>query len=625
MGVLYVLTLIVLGISFMAFKKSDKKLNFIKWLIIYFVSLFGYNIAIGMILGMLNIVSYIWLLSLINLLVAFALGFKTYKYKNFQKYEVRKIDVFCLCVILIIFMVMFFKDLYIFSGDISHNAVDSAIHYRAAKHYSKNLIIFINAEDKTFFDFNVMQTGAYINYGIFMNIMNRTFKIDYPYLYQIAETLVLYLSGLAFYSSFMEKIKTKRGAIFSLMLFGLYIYGYPYNSWFYGFSYHSVGIMMVAILLTIVEMLYSEENINKRLIISLITLNAIGLIFSYCLFVPAIFAAICIYCFLKDLKLDGKRYLKFFKENTLVVTGILLFITAAGIAYLFIPTFFISGQTDLISALKIDGGIYSEKYKNIIPYIPFAIFYFVDIIIKIKNKKLNYFDIFAVVTVGFFAVILLGNRFGKISKYYMFKVYSILWIVIFGVTIDVINDYIDLKAFKYIGPAYVTIWCLFVCSWVWIKAGHVIGEEEKHALPNYVGIYYDENCNLRKLVDLTSSFSKEELEVVNFARENIPDLTADNLELTVTHNFHRIWATAVLEINGTMPYNKFIQDMTPYNLKNALNDKEKKYFMQLANKEQGQIDALNIVKTELKESNEAEILFENEYGVIAKINREEGK
>ncbi len=623
MGILYVLTLIVLGIAFMAFKKSDEKLNFIKWLIIYLVSLFGYNVAIGMVLGLLNITSYIWFLSLINLAVAFGLGFKTLKNKEFQKYTVRKIDIFCLSIVLIIFLVMFFKDLYIYKGDISHMAIDSAIHYRAAKHYSDYLKIFINVEDKSFFNFNVMQPGAYINDGIFMNIMHRTFGTRYEYLFQWFETIVLFLSGLAFYSSFMEKITTKRGAVVSLMLFGLYIYGYPYNSWFYGFSYLSVGIMMVAILITNVELLYSKDNINKTLVISLIALCAIGLIFSYCLFVPAIFSAICIYCFLEDLKQDGKKILKIFKPTTLIVTTVLLLITCAGIGYLFIPTFFIKGQTDLISALKIDGGIYSDRYSNFIAYIPFAIFYFVDIIIKIKNKKLTYFDVFAIVVIGFFALINIGLMIGKVSLYYMFKTYNIVWIVIFGVTIQVLNEHIDLKAFKYIGPAYVTLWCLFVCSWVWIKAGHVIGEEEKHALPNYVGIYYSENCYVRKLVDYTSSFTKEELEVVDFAKENIPDLSADNLELTVTHNYHRIWATATLEIDGTMPYGKFIQDMTPYNLKMALKDEDKKYFMQLANKEQGQIDALNIVKEELRASDNAKILFENEYGVVAKIIREE--
>ena len=67
MGILYILTLIILGISFMIFKKTDEKINFIKWLIIYIVSLLGYNILIGMILGLLNITLHIWLLSIINL------------------------------------------------------------------------------------------------------------------------------------------------------------------------------------------------------------------------------------------------------------------------------------------------------------------------------------------------------------------------------------------------------------------------------------------------------------------------------------------------------------------------------------------------------------------------------
>ena len=166
MGILYILTLIILGIAFMIFKKSNEKLNFIKWLIIYIVTLYGYNIVIGMVLGLLNITSHIWLLSIINLLVSVALGYKAVKNKDMQKYFVRKQDIAGIIVALIVFSVMLVKDLYIHKGNIAHMAMDSAVHFRAAKHYSENLKIFINVEDKTLFDFNVMQTGAYINDGI---------------------------------------------------------------------------------------------------------------------------------------------------------------------------------------------------------------------------------------------------------------------------------------------------------------------------------------------------------------------------------------------------------------------------------------------------------------------------
>lgn len=687
MEILYILTLIILGISFMMFKKSDEKLNFIKWLIIYIVSLLGYNILIGMTLGLLNITSHIWLLSIINILVSVGLSYKVIRYKEMQKYFVRKIDIVGIIIILAIFAVMFIKDLYIFNGDVSHFAVDSAIHYRAAKHYSDNLKIFINVEDKSFFNFNVMQPGAYINDGIFMNVINGITNINYAYIYQAFETLVMFLGGLAFYATFIEKIKTKRGLIASLILFTLYLYGYPYNAWIYGFSYLAVGIAMVVMLLAVVECLYSDKKLNKVFIISLIGILGTGLIFSYCLFVPAIFASICIYCFLKDLSSnEGKRYLKIFKINTLVVTGILLLVTIAGIGYLFIPTFFIEGQTDLVSALKIDGAIYSERYRNFLPYVPFAIIYFVDIINKIRKKELTYMDVFSVCMMGYLALIVLGLFAGKVSLYYMFKTYSVIWIVVFAVTIDIVNKYIDWKVFRidiiglvilYVllllkgvsegsiakvylfiilslymvlpelikkidigksknkiinkakeikplitGFTYVVIWGVFVCSWVWIKAGHVISEEAKHALPNLVGIYYSENCEYRKLIDLTSNFNANEIDLVTYARENFEDMTVENTELMTKSYYCRIWATAMLEFSSDKkPYQKVVQDTKIYNLDDAMKDKDKKYIVKLVSRDLNDLNEYNKEMEKVRANKNIEIIHENENGYVAKINR----
>ena len=83
------------------------------------------------------------------------------------------------------------RHLYIYKGDIAHGAVDSAVHYRAAKHYSENLQLFVFTEDKTFFDFNIMQTGAYINDGIFMNILKDITGLEEIYTYQLFETLTM--------------------------------------------------------------------------------------------------------------------------------------------------------------------------------------------------------------------------------------------------------------------------------------------------------------------------------------------------------------------------------------------------------------------------------------------------
>ena len=689
-SILYILSMIFLISGFMIYKKSDNKLNFIKWLIVGIASIYGYNVLIGMISGLLNITLYIWLLSIINILVGCIFIIKPIKNREIQKYTVSKLDIVGIIIVLILFGVMFVKDLYITDGDITHYAVDSAIHYRAAKHYSDNLKIFINVEDKSFFNFNVMQTGAYINDGIFMNVIHNITNIDYAYLYQLFESITLFMCGLTFYAFFMDKIKTKRGLISSLVLLGLYLYGYPYNSWIFGFSYLSVGIMATTLLLSLVEFVYSEDKINKKLSYSLIVICGMCLTFSYCLFVPAVFSAICIYCFLKDiLNKDEKKYLKFFGKNTIIITVLLLIVTAFGIGYLFIPTFFIKGQTNLISALKIDGAIYSEKYVNFIAYLPFAAMYFVEIIKRIKLKSLRYQDVFSIFVVGFTALLYIGMMSGHMAKYYMLKMYFILWTAVFAAIIDIVNENIDKKIFRLDGAllfllfvvllvkrvsaemifriyimlvlflftvlpeiinnidlsgfkkipkflckkfeikrikvapyVYVVLWGIFVCSWVWIKAGHILGEVEKHSLPNLVGMYYIENCEHRKQIDLEQNFNANELKLARYAKENLKDMNVENTELITMDYYPRVWAVAVLEYKSDtgIPYEKVIQDTTIYTVEDALKDPDKKYIVKLVSKHQDRLEAYNELMKEVRNNKQIEILYENDNGFVAKIN-----
>ncbi len=697
MGIFYILSLIVLVFGFLIFKKSEEKLNFIKWLLIAIVSIYAYNITVGMILGLLHITAHIWLLAIINIVIGAILGTKAILKKDFQKYEVTKYDIVGLIIVIAIFSVMFVKDLYIYKGNIAHQAVDSAIHYRAAKHYSENLKLFVFDDDKTFFNFNIMQTGAYINDGIFMNVIHSITGLDYTFIFQIFETLTLFLSGFALYAFFVEKIKSKRGLIASLVLLGLYIYGFPYNSWIYGFSYLSVGIVMATLLLSVVESLYSDEKIKKIITIPLVVMTGLGLIFSYCLFVPAIFASVCIFCFLKDISnKESKKYFKFFGKTTLIVTGLLLLVTVAGIGYLFIPSFFIEGQTNLVSALKIEGEIYEKKLVNLMPYIPFAVLYFAEIIRRIKNKSLRYQDIFSVIIVAYSALLYLGMLKLYVSVYYLMKTFFILWIAIFAASIDLVNTYSNKKIFridaiiifaiyvlwvlrglvfstvkavdmillakiflmiilavftvlpefvKYIdfskfkklperfrkkieikpiaitGCTYVVIWAIFVCCWTGLKAGNILEFDVRNMLPNFVGIYFEENCDRRNRVELNNSFNSNEIEACLYARENFKDMTVENTQLmTDGWYFSRIWATAVLEISSDeIPYQDVVQDTHIYNLKETLEDENKKYIVKLTNNE---LNAMNEYKACLemaKESEEIEILFENENGFVAKL------
>ena len=203
--IFYLISIILLGVGFLGFKKSDKKLNIIKWITIFIVSLMGYNITVCMILGLLKITCHLWLLSIINVAVGNAFAYKTVKNKDFQKYTVSKKDLAGFAILCAIFAVIVVKEIKPQDGGIKYAALDSAIHYRAAKHFSDNLMIFVNCENKTIFNFNVMQTGSYINDGLLMKVVNGLFGVQEYYIYEAFEITMLFISGLAFYSLIIDK------------------------------------------------------------------------------------------------------------------------------------------------------------------------------------------------------------------------------------------------------------------------------------------------------------------------------------------------------------------------------------------------------------------------------------
>ena len=581
MRILYLLSIILLGAGFLGFKKSDEKLNIIKWMTIFILSLMGYNVTVCMILGLLKITCHLWLLSIINIAFSVVLGYKAVKNKDFQNYTASKQDFIGLAILCAIFAIIVVKEIQPQDGGLKYAALDSAIHYRAAKHFSDNLMIFVNCEDKTIFNFNVMQTGAYINDGLLMNMMNGLFGMPEYYVYEMFDIGILFLSSLAFYALIMDKIKGKLGFVMTMFLLWLFMFAYPYNSYMYGFSYLSLGVVFVTGLIMVVPLLF--EKIKTPFVITLISLLAMGMIFSYCLFVPGVFAGICIYIFIQDWKEEGKTYLKIFKKKTLIVTGILLLITTLGIGYLFVPTFFIADQSNLVDALKNPGGMYSELFVNFEFYALFGVLYMVDLILKIKKKeyKLEFLDIFSLVFGAYFVIAWIAMRMGIASDYYFFKLYYVLWICILAITVKLVNEYVQKKYFKIILPIYEGAWVLLVILTIIFKAGTILPQEKKEKLPNYVGVYFEQNYFFKGSIFAFNNFAKDQIETAEILK-TIEDVKAENILLITGSNYERAWTLAIsnLQTDG-MKYNKIIEDATKYYLQDGLAKEHVKYIVKI--------------------------------------------
>ena len=607
--IFYLISLILLGVGFLGFKKSDKKLNIIKWITIFIVSLMGYNITVCMILGLLKITCHLWLLSIINVAVGNALAYKTVKNKDFQKYTVSKKDLAGFAILCAIFAVIVVKEIKPQDGGIKYAALDSAIHYRAAKHFSDNLMIFVNCENKTIFNFNVMQTGSYINDGLLMKVVNGLFGVQEYYIYEAFEITMLFVSGLAFYSLIIDKIKGKLGFVLTMFLMWLFLFAYPYNSYMYGFSYLSVGVIFVTTLIMVVQMLFDENNIKLPFVITLISLLAMGEIFSYCLFVPGVFAAICIYIFIKDFKQEGKTYLKIFKKRTLIVTGILLVITALGIGYLFVPTFFIADQSNLVEALKNPGGMYSELYVNFEFYAIFGLMYVVNIIKKVRKKEFSpeFLDVFSWVFGLYFVVAWLGMRMAVVSDYYFYKMYYVLWVCVLAISIKLINEFCTQKYFKIILPIYEASWILLVLVTIIFKAGNYLPQDKKDAIPNYVGIYFEQNYMFKGLIFAFNNYKIDQIETSEILAK-IEDVKAENVLFITGSNYERAWTLAISDLKSDgKKYDEIIGDGTQYKLQDGLDNENIKYIVKIgmtdetedldeyleANPEQNQIDVLH--------------------------------
>lgn len=617
MEVIYTLSILLLCAGFLVFKKTDKELNIIKWVVLFIISLMGYNITLCMILGLLKITSYMWLLSIINIAVAGGLSYKAIRYKEIQKYTFRKQDLIGLGILCAIFVCIVVKEIQPQDGGLKYAALDSAIHYRAAKHFSDNLMIFINVENKTIFNFNVMQTGAYINDGLLMRVMNRIFGMPEYYVYEMFDIGVYFLSCLAFYIIIMDKIKGKLGFVMSMFLLWLFMFAYPYNSYMYGFSYLSLGVMFVSGLITVVPMLFSEEKFKLPLIIALISFIAMGEIFSYCLFVPGVFAGVCIYIFIKELlNKETKKYLKIFGKNTLILTGILLVITILGIGYLFIPTFFIADQSNLVEALKNPGGMYSELYVNFEFYVFFAILYIVDIVLKIRKKefKIEFLDIFSIVFGAYFFVVWVGMRMGIVSDYYFFKLYYVLWICILAITIKLVNEYCTKKVMKFVLPIYEGAWVLLVILTIIFKAGTILTQEKKQTLPNYVGIYFEQNYDFKGLIKAFNNLAKEQIAVMEFVKSLGDDVKAENILLISGSNYERAWSLAITDLKSEqIKYNKIIEDATLYSIEDGLERKNVKYIIRVNES----YDLDDFVEQNPNQEN-FDILFQNSRGYVLK-------
>ena len=607
MGIFYVLTVIAMLVTFILFKKSEKKQNLVNHAILSVVCYLGFNILICMIFGCLNVTTNLLFLSIADLIVAAGLGFKIYKDKGIQTFEIRKRDIVGALVCLAIVCYMAIDQYTPLSKTVANASVDACMHYSAATNFADEMKVLAKINNTTGYNFKTMQTGAYINTGIFMNIVRSLIPSWEDYVaFKVFETGVTALVILSFYMLISDKLKDKKSYVIGMVFLILYAFAYPYTSLLHGFSYLSVCLVFATALFYMAKE-YVKGEMNFYVQLPIIVLMGVGIIFSYCLFVPALFAFICIHVFVNDLeKKQEKSYLKFFKKSTLLVTGLLLIVTIVSIFYLVIPTFTDSDQNKLTDAIGFEGGIYKSLYQDFLFYIPFAIMFIYK---TIKNKKLNFQTIALTLIGGQALLMFFGVVYGIVSPYYFYKMYFLLWILLVEIAVEVMADIDENKELFVMFSSYLVIWVAIIMLAVTgtehklhMKRPTLFDECRTHKL---AGIYYDTNVAAIANINVSCIVDANRVKLAE-AMQKIDDITLANMLVGGMNTNCKAWMYVISRAeSGGASINDLQKAVVETDVEDFLEDEDKKYFVLYTG-------------DEYKTTEDYELVFQNEAGVILK-------
>lgn len=452
MNVIYILTIVLIISLHMLLCKKEEKQNFFSWLIVTIGLFFCYNICICVIISFVKIKSTLVTLSIINCITIFLLGLKIYKDKKIQKYNINKMDIISVIVILITVCVIAIKQ-YGIPINIKNSITDFSTHYWVADEFYNYSMLLIedNSDVLKFFGEQSFMPGSYINTGILFKIFSPIIEETYfCKLFIVFETFMWCLSGLLMYVLLSNNKKEEKQKILPLVFSLIYMLGYPLNALLSGFSYLQMGLNIIICIIFVMQQKIKQEY--RDILIFFLTF---GIMFSYYYFAPVVFLTI----FIQMIVEIKKRKEKIFSvKNILSMVVSLILPGMFGIIYFImfqIIRFGLQVGNYYSNGINTPGAIYQNFITNTIIFLMLSVFY---ICYSIKNKKEKFSNKILIISIIFLIIAFIGMKFEKVSEYYYYKIYYMIWIPLIIVSFSSIElFYKKNKILTYIGVGIYSI------------------------------------------------------------------------------------------------------------------------------------------------------------------------
>lgn len=504
MNIIYIITIIIVYVLSILIKKSENKINIFSQIILNGVLYTCYNMLVCLILTYCNIPITMISLVIINLFIIVIEIYKIVKDKAIQKFYIDKKDII-FTIILLVTIVLIANKQYGKLDNIKYYTTDAREHYNVSVEFYKSQTLLIKTDN-----YQGFMPFTYSNEGIIYKALAPIIgEFDLYKIFIFSDLVITSTAMLGFYLLVKDKNISWMKFIIMCIASVIFVLGYPLNSMLTGFHYLQVGVNLILFAVYIMKI----DNIDKNWKRIYMLLINIGIIFAYNLFAPFIYLAEFVYLIYKQYKITNKKLSKEIITNVvieLIIPGIL------GITYFILPKF-ISSQ-NVFDGIDGDGYIYRNMWSAFILFLPFTIYYFIR---RIKNKKLEFQDIFAICTIIYAIILFVLYKTDKISSYYYCKIYYVIWpIIIYISTLGLLEFYGSNKIKKVFSIicviGYVTIMIYSIITYKYVfRLDYQLKDYED--LLTVMGIF---NVN-RTLLEMPSLISSNELDCLKYVKENI--------------------------------------------------------------------------------------------------------
>lgn len=421
----------VIGCFFV--KKSKKELNFVCHIFISLYLVMCYQVMAACILSFFFMEISIVTIGITNFILGVICSIYILNNKEIQKYRVWIVDIIAMLVFVV---------LALFWGMHQFGVSLDLFNYRSTIDCTRHLLYareFATKHSVTNIPFMAINTGLW-------------FEAVYPFMHPYndfrliirTDIVMVFLSSIMFWGLIRNHLKIRKHLMFGIIATILYTSGFPVNNMVFGTSYLGAGVTCTILVYKLICM-YQERELQFSFFCSALFVSMFGLLKAYPLFFPIIFISLIVFF---TYNMFYKRYGNY-RWMKLIIP---LMAIACAICVIIIFEIMPFGSPT-INDLTREGYIYRNLFSDFVFLIPFVLYRIYQCVQKGEVK----FDYVMSLFLGLYTCALLVVTYiAKMSTYYYYKIYYLLWMTVFYTAVMVIVT-LGNEALRVIHSIFITI------------------------------------------------------------------------------------------------------------------------------------------------------------------------